>query len=713
MARRRVLGRLARNAAMSAAGDVLSSGFSAVKGLAGSIAGAARGLSNLADQQDQPVQQNKTSNVIYVNFGMAGTAGKQKVAGGGTLPPPKAVKASGVNQNMPTDKLLNVAIKQLTSINSTLKKQLEFDKKVYDQAIAAEREAAIESPTSPFGNIKDRLSGLVDTQGAADRAKGLFSGKTLLAGLGLLGAGSLILGSLDNSEFNKLTANVEQFKTDYKWLFDLSKSIGTGLGVGGFMGYVLGGVKGILPGMVIGVVADYLGIENTAGAVAGGYAAYRVGKTGFDIYRRVQKIQKIRSAPRADPRLRGTGFRDPRTGRAASRQAVQAGGGWLSGTTGRKFVAYISRKKGAVFLKAIIRLLGRVTAGLAVTATGVGVIPGLLWTALSVAFAISDVMDIIDLWNGFQEEEELKKDAEAVTAGAAAEPDATRTAGSAAAPALAAERIKSRSETGQPEEAQAFFESRGWTKEQAAGIVGNLVVESGLRTDAVGDGGQAYGIAQWHPDRQNAFRQVYGKDIRNSSFQEQLNYVDWELRNTEARAGNLLRNATTAEEAAAIVDRSYERSAGYHLAERQANAAAIMAGDYAKVSTGGAAGYEGPGGAVGAMAINAIETTARLLGGVAGQLVGPTSLRNTAEPLTSGTDRSKEIGQKSTELDAIMKFGSLDARQKSISTPSTPTAVLQAANPSGTISVIDPNWHGLGDSKNPLYKYLANSKMAA
>jgi len=82
MARGRVLGRLGRNAAMSAAGDVLSSGFSAVKGLAGSIAGAARGLSNLADQQDQPVQQNKTSNVIYVNFGMAGTAGKQKVAGG-------------------------------------------------------------------------------------------------------------------------------------------------------------------------------------------------------------------------------------------------------------------------------------------------------------------------------------------------------------------------------------------------------------------------------------------------------------------------------------------------------------------------------------------------------------------------------------------------------------------------------------------------------
>ena len=713
MARGRVLGRLSRKVALSAAGDVLESGFNAVKGLAGSIAGAARGLSSLGDQQEQPVQQNKTTNVIYANFGMAGTAGKQRVAGGGTLPPPKAVKASGVNQNMPTDKLLNVAIKQLTSINSTLKKQLEFDKKVYDQAVAAERESAIESPTNPFGNIKDRLSGLVDTEGAAGRAKGLFSSKALLAGLGILGAGSLILGSLDDTEFDKLTQNIEQFKTDYKWLFDLSASIGGGLVSGGFMGYILGGIKGILPGMVIGAVSDYFGVENTGAAVMGGYAAYRIGKTGFDIYKRTQRIRQIRSAPRAAPSLRGSGFRDPRTGRAVSRAAVREGGGWLSGPVGRRFVAFLSRRFGQTYIaKKIMPLLARVFVGLAITATGIGAIPGILWTLLNVGLALWTVYDLLDAWWDFQEEEELRKDAEAVS-GSPPESDTTREAGAAAAPVLAAERIRSRSETGQPEEAQAFFESRGWTKEQAAGIVGNLVVESGLRTDAVGDGGQAYGIAQWHPDRQATFRQVYGKDIRNSSFQEQLNYVDWELRNTEARAGNLLRNATTAEEAAAIVDRSYERSAGYHLAERQANASAIMAGDFAKVSTGGAAGYEGPGGTAGAMALNAVETTARLLGSVAGQLVGPTTLRNTAEPLTSGADRSREIGQRSTELDAIMKFGTLDARQKSISDPLVPTAALQAANPSGTISVIDPNWYGLGDPNNVLYKYLANFKMAA
>ena len=711
MARGRVLGRLGRNVAMSAAGDVLSSSLNAVKGLAGSIAGAARGLTNLENSDNQQVQQNKSSNVIYVNFGMAAAAGKQKVTGGGTLPAPKVVRPSGVNQNMPTDKLLNVAIKQLTSINSTLKKQLEFDKRVYDQAVRDEREAQIEAPVNPFSSIKDRLSGFVDTDGATGRAKSLFSGKNLLAGLGLLGAGSLVLGSLDNTEFDKLNKNIEQFKNDYKWLFDLSASIGTGLGVGGFMGYVLGGVKGILPGMVIGVVADYLGLENVAGAVAGGYAAYRIGKTGLDLYRRGQKIQKIKAAPRADPRLKGTGFRDPKTGRIASKSAIQSGGGWLSGPTGRKFVAYIAKKRGAFFVKKIIKLLARATAGLAVSATGVGAIPGLLWTALTVVLAISDVMDIIDLWNGFQEEEQLKKDAEAVSA-SISQPDAVQQS-SGALPSLAAERIKSKSETGRPEEAQAFFESRGWTKEQAAGIVGNLVVESGLRTDALGDGGQAYGIAQWHPPRQATFRQVYGKDIRNSSFQEQLSYVDWELKNTESRAGNLLRGATTAEEAAAIVDRSYERSAGYHLVERQANAAAIMAGDYSKVSTGGASGYEGAGGKAGAMAINAMETTARVLGGLAGQLVGPTTSKSISEPLPFGSDKSKEIGQKSTELDAIIKFGTLDSRKKAISTPSTPIAALQTANPSGSISVIDPNWHGLGDPKNVLYKYLANSKLVA
>jgi len=115
--------------------------------------------------------------------------------------------------------------------------------------------------------------------------------------------------------------------------------------------------------------------------------------------------------------------------------------------------------------------------------------------------------------------------------------------------------------TGSAAEAIQFFQSRGWTREQAAGIAANIKAESNFKTNAVGDGGRAYGIAQWHPDRQRNFQKVFGKDIRQSTFQEQLAFIDWELRNTESRAGNNLRNAGSAAEAAAIVQNQYERPA--------------------------------------------------------------------------------------------------------------------------------------------------------
>jgi hypothetical protein len=132
-------------------------------------------------------------------------------------------------------------------------------------------------------------------------------------------------------------------------------------------------------------------------------------------------------------------------------------------------------------------------------------------------------------------------------------------------------------ESGSSSEAMSFFQSKGWSKEQAAGIVGNLQVESGksLRTNAVGDNGQAYGIAQWHPDRQAKFQQVMGIPIRQSNFKQQLEFVQWELMNTEKRAGQMLKSASTAIEAARAIDYGYERSTHQHLGQRMANAAAL------------------------------------------------------------------------------------------------------------------------------------------
>jgi LAS superfamily LD-carboxypeptidase LdcB len=126
--------------------------------------------------------------------------------------------------------------------------------------------------------------------------------------------------------------------------------------------------------------------------------------------------------------------------------------------------------------------------------------------------------------------------------------------------------------------ALSFFKSKGWSDAHSAGIVGNLQAESGknLNPYIPGDGGKAFGIAQWHPDRQANFEKVFGKPITQSSFQEQLEFVQWELENTEKAAASKLRQATTAEEAAILFDRHYERSAGLHTEKRVNNAAALM-----------------------------------------------------------------------------------------------------------------------------------------
>lgn len=105
-----------------------------------------------------------------------------------------------------------------------------------------------------------------------------------------------------------------------------------------------------------------------------------------------------------------------------------------------------------------------------------------------------------------------------------------------------------------------FFMGMGWSKEQAAGMVANLQRESRLNPGAVGDSGLAYGLAQWHPDRQANFAKWAGKDIRQSTADEQAAFVNYELtQGAERKAGMLLRAAQSAEFAGQVMSRHYER----------------------------------------------------------------------------------------------------------------------------------------------------------
>jgi hypothetical protein len=157
--------------------------------------------------------------------------------------------------------------------------------------------------------------------------------------------------------------------------------------------------------------------------------------------------------------------------------------------------------------------------------------------------------------------------------GAYAEPDAPTATGGATKPAAGGGDSEAK--------ARAYFQAQGWTKEQAAGLAANIKTESDFSPSAVGDSGQAYGLAQWHPDRQAEFKKKFGKDIKGSSLEDQLAFMHYELTaGNEQGAGNRLKKATSAADAAGTVSRYYERprDADGEAAKRGALASRMLAG---------------------------------------------------------------------------------------------------------------------------------------
>lgn len=124
--------------------------------------------------------------------------------------------------------------------------------------------------------------------------------------------------------------------------------------------------------------------------------------------------------------------------------------------------------------------------------------------------------------------------------------------------------------------AMSFFQQKGWSKEQAAGIVGNLLAESSLNTGARNagdgtDGSDSIGVAQWNSGRAKALQQYareVGKDWRD--FDTQLEFVNEELNSSEKGAGTALRNAKDVQQATEAMI-MYERPAGSQKGARNAH----------------------------------------------------------------------------------------------------------------------------------------------
>lgn len=119
--------------------------------------------------------------------------------------------------------------------------------------------------------------------------------------------------------------------------------------------------------------------------------------------------------------------------------------------------------------------------------------------------------------------------------------------------------------------------SMGFTASAAAGVVGNLVQESGLRTDAIGDNGTSGGLAQWHNERWEAlkrFAAARGKDW--TDLDTQIEFLAEEMRTSYADTYAKMQNAELPEIAGQIMTDEYERPdpASANYGQRIANARA-------------------------------------------------------------------------------------------------------------------------------------------
>lgn len=103
------------------------------------------------------------------------------------------------------------------------------------------------------------------------------------------------------------------------------------------------------------------------------------------------------------------------------------------------------------------------------------------------------------------------------------------------------------------------YTNKGLKPHIAAGIVGNLMHESGLNPGVTGDGGKARGIAQWHPDRFSKLTAWANQNNRNPfSLEAQLDFV-LEEPGEGPRAMRQLEGAQNSGQAAAIFSNTYER----------------------------------------------------------------------------------------------------------------------------------------------------------
>ena len=702
--------------AADAASSIVSAAGKAARGIASGVKNISDAAANTQDEQGSPGK-------VINNVGIVGSAGAQKVkTGGGTLPATKKAAKPAYNQKMPTEKLLNVAVNYLASIDASLRTQIENDRVAYQKQAQAEKEAAIENKDSAFKKLGDRLGGdWMDKKPSNDMAKKLLLGGALVAGLGAIG-----ISKLDTTELDALKANVAAFKREYSWLTDMASFIG----VGGFLGFLRGGVRGGL----IGIVAEYVveklwysplnpmqpkdengnPIEAPSSA---GKGALLAGAGAYGLAKSIGKAApKIAAAKQLGNVVKSGSV-------VEIQKATRRGTTWFASKRGRKFLIILGRKLGKGMMKKIGIILARIVGSVLLAGTGIGAIPGIISIIFNAGILLYGIYDIAtaiwDAWN------ESQADASPTNnAAATAVSGNTVTGGTAsAAPGSGGEGQESFVPSGDQKvdfAMQYLMKNLGLKQFQAAGIVANLMAESELDTNAFNDAGGgrgAYGIAQWRGPRQDgldAFAASRGK--RRDDFETQLAWIVQEMKTTHKDTLPAIQATTSSADATTVFLDKYERpSAADRASSLKKRISYGMAAERGTSLQTAQSTYEEPAalaaqsrGASGGGDISSMLSMAKkIFGKAGGALVGAQNYK----PREITENVGAKISDISKNIEAVTIAGNEPevAKAGAVAATAAQKSIMQASN-DGSLTALDPNYP---DGADTIMKYLAHWKFAA
>ena len=669
------------------------------------------------------------TNVIYVNFGMAGSAGKQKVAGGGTLPARSNVAKPQVSEKMPTEALLDTAVKYLESIDKSLKNQLEFEKRSYEQQARDEREAIVENkPSFSFSDIKDKFSNLKSNVSEGSS----LAGKLAKYALGLGALAAVVASSIDQTQLDALKQNVDDFKKSFGWLGE----IGAAVGAGGLLGFLFGGrgVVGRLKGGLVGMVASHVvsrlypllfggsggTIDPETGEVIPGTEPAKesrsmsalemgmsLGAGAFAVGYGIKKFRQVRASGAKMSSLRTAA----RSGTASQAMAsVKKGDSWLASKRGRKFLALVAKKLGQKMFSKIARTLGRIAAMLLLGATGVGAIPAIIGIIASVGFLAFDLVDIATaIWDSWNESKE--EDTAADAAPAAAGADATPAGGSNATSFTASTNGQNKTITGVTDGGRGYTtvtyadgtsERRTGTLPARTNNPGNIMY---------GDIAKSYGAVGSSPSTNGPPVAVFPTAEMGFKAMDGLltsNYSNGPIGQTiEAWATDPSHPAKVIGTAGVDPNKKYTDFTQDEKTRFQQALAKVegfyAAGSGPSVSSAGG-GFES---SVGAMATAGIRQVGQLLGTLGSAVIKP-GIARSFEP--TGGNVASQINSESMKLQTDLTLGVKNQKAKDlITTPAMPGKNPGVPGPVKSISSMDPNYSNV----DVLSQYLGHFKKAA